>query len=131
MFFTAKQNVFHTHANEKKKPNTRHPASSPPPPPDHFSFSDVQADPVKQRGPLALIELHALWEKGAIDRDTFVWYVHVALPLSRHLFQNENFLPISAKHTKERIIFTISRLSLRFLPPSLLPLISMRTHAQG
>lgn len=34
----------------------------------------TQADPVKQRGPLAMTELHTLWKKGAIDRDTFVWY---------------------------------------------------------
>ena len=40
-----------------------------------------QVDPVKQRGPLALSELKALWAQGSIDRDTFVWCV--APPLHR------------------------------------------------
>jgi len=34
-----------------------------------------QADPVKQRGPLALSELREVWAAGGVDRDTFVWCV--------------------------------------------------------
>jgi len=55
--------------------NTANLSSRASPPPPLLFPTGAQADPVKQCGPLALTELHILWEKGAIDRDTFVWCV--------------------------------------------------------
>ena len=66
--------------NKTTKRSTENPITIASPSPAFQPFE--QADPVKQRGPLALSELHALWEKGAIDRDTFVWCVTHSLALA-------------------------------------------------